>query len=446
VGGEGPTSGNLDRIQIVKGWTRSGQSFEKVFDVVWAGDRKPAKGTGVVPPIGSTVDVENATYTNAIGAVELKTVWTDPEFDPSLHAFYYARVLEIPTPRWTTIQAKQLGVPPPDVVAATIQERAWSSPIWYTPSAEARKNAKPGITVADLKKKGAVALSDAQLRALIVEKSVWLENRVTGEKYEILYRRGRRPRGALRHFPRLRARHRAAGRPERAPLQHGLRDGDRLPARGRHRRRAHPSLAMGTDSAAHGGRRRRAGGRVLPVEGDRMSGPPMRLPHRLVAVIGGLVLASCPSRAEAHLVTTGLGPLYDGLLHFALTPEDLVPVLALALLAGLRGVTHGRRALFVLLGGLVASDARLPLGATTLLAALLGLGHGYLNGSALAQPGLGGVGLLGIVAAVFTLVALAASFVVPLRAVWARVVVRVAGSWIAAIGLLLVGWAIRSGA
>ena len=102
-----PTSGNLDRIQIVKGWTKSGQSFEKIFDVVWAGDRKPDKWTGVVPPIGSTVDIENATYTNTIGAVELKTVWTDPEFDPSLHAFYYARVLEIPTPRWTTIQAKQ---------------------------------------------------------------------------------------------------------------------------------------------------------------------------------------------------------------------------------------------------------------------------------------------------------------------------------------------------
>ena len=87
--------------------------------MVWAGDRKPDKWTGVVPPIGSTVDVENATYTNTIGAVELKTVWTDPEFDPSLHAFYYARVLEIPTPRWTTIQAKQLGIAPPDVVAAT---------------------------------------------------------------------------------------------------------------------------------------------------------------------------------------------------------------------------------------------------------------------------------------------------------------------------------------
>jgi len=182
-----PTSGNLDRIQIVKGWTKSGQSFEKVFDVVWAGDRKPAKATGMVPPIGSTVDVENATYTNTIGAVELKTVWTDPEFDPSLLAFYYARVLEVPTPRWTTIQAKQLGVPHPGVVAASVQERAWSSPIWYAPSAEARKNSNPGITVADLKKKGAVALSDAQLTALIVEKSVWLENKVTGDRYEILY-------------------------------------------------------------------------------------------------------------------------------------------------------------------------------------------------------------------------------------------------------------------
>jgi urease accessory protein len=206
-----------------------------------------------------------------------------------------------------------------------------------------------------------------------------------------------------------------------------------------------------------------------------MSGPTMRLPHRLLAVIGGLALASCPSGAEAHLVTTGLGPLYDGLLHVALTPEDLVPALALALLAGLRGVTHGRRTLFVLpvawllggaiglavpggvspnwtalsfvlLGGLVAVEARLPMSATTLLAALLGLGHGYLNGSILARPGLGAVGLLGIVAAVFTLVALGASFVVPLRAAWARVVVRVAGSWIAATGLLLIGWAMRSGA
>ncbi len=182
-----PTSGNLDRIQVVKGWSKSGQSFERVYDVVWAGDRKPNNWTGVVPPIGNTVDVENATYTNTIGAVELKTVWTDPDFDPSLHAFYYARVLEIPTPRWTTIQAKQLGIAPPDVVPATLQERAWSSPIWYTPSAEARKSAKSNPTVADLKTKGAVALDDAALRALIVDKSLWFENLVTGDKYEVVY-------------------------------------------------------------------------------------------------------------------------------------------------------------------------------------------------------------------------------------------------------------------
>jgi hypothetical protein len=182
-----PTSGNLDRIQIVKGWTKSGQSFEKVFDVVWSGDRKPDKWTGVVPPIESTVDIDNATYTNTVGSTELKTVWTDPEFDPSVYAFYYARVLEIPTPRWTTIQAKKLGIAPPDVVAATIQERAWTSPIWYRPSAEARKNAKSGMTVTDLKNKGAVALDDAQLKALIVDKSVWLQNTVTGDKYMIIY-------------------------------------------------------------------------------------------------------------------------------------------------------------------------------------------------------------------------------------------------------------------
>jgi Protein of unknown function (DUF3604) len=182
-----PTSGNLDRIQVIKGWSKSGQSFEKIFDVVWAGDRKANKWTGQVPPIQSTVDIENATYANTVGSVELKTVWTDPEFDASVDAFYYARALEIPTPRWTTLQAKKLGIQPPDVVPATVQERAWSSPIWYTPSAEARKNAKPGTTVADLKKQGAVALDGAQLKALIVEKSPWLQNNVTGDKFQMIY-------------------------------------------------------------------------------------------------------------------------------------------------------------------------------------------------------------------------------------------------------------------
>ena len=178
-----PTSGNLDRVQVIKGWTKNGQSFEKIYDVVWSGDRKPDKWTGRVPAIQSTVDIEKATYTNSVGATELKTVWTDPEFDSSLHAFYYARVLEIPTPRWTLIQAVKAGLPPPDVVPLTGQERAWSSPIWYTPSAEARKNAPAGMTVADLKKKGATQLNDAQLKALIAGKAFWVQNNVTGEQW-----------------------------------------------------------------------------------------------------------------------------------------------------------------------------------------------------------------------------------------------------------------------
>jgi hypothetical protein len=178
-----PTSGNLDRVQVVKGWTQNGQSFEKVFDVVWAGDRKPDKWSGRVPAIQSTVDFEKATYTNSVGSTELKTVWTDPEFDASQHAFYYARVLEIPTPRWTLIQAVKAGLPPPDVVPLTGQERAWTSPIWYAPSAEALKSAAAGTTVTELKKKGINALNDAQLKALLVGKAIWLRNNVTGEQF-----------------------------------------------------------------------------------------------------------------------------------------------------------------------------------------------------------------------------------------------------------------------
>jgi hypothetical protein len=182
-----PTSANLDRIQIIKGWTQNGQSFEKIFDVAWAGDRKPDKWSGRVPAIQSTVDLEKASYTNSVGSTELKTVWSDPEFDSSLHAFYYARVLEIPTPRWTLIQAVKAGIPPPDVVPLTGQERAWSSPIWYAPSADARKNAPAGMTVADLQKKGAKPLSDAQLKALIVGKAFWVRNNVTGEQFSVAY-------------------------------------------------------------------------------------------------------------------------------------------------------------------------------------------------------------------------------------------------------------------
>jgi len=178
-----PTSANLDRIQIIKGWTQNGQSFEKIYDVTWSGDRQPDKWTRRVPAIQSTVDIEKATYTNSVGSVELKGVWTDPEFDASLHAFYYLRVLEIPTPRWTLIQAVKSGLPPPDVVPLTGQERAWTSPIWYTPSAEARKSAQAGTTVPDLKTKGAAALNDAQLKTLIVGKAHWLRNNVTGEQF-----------------------------------------------------------------------------------------------------------------------------------------------------------------------------------------------------------------------------------------------------------------------
>jgi hypothetical protein len=182
-----PDSANLDRIQIVKGWSRNGQSFERIYDVAWSGQRKPDPASGEVPPVGSTVDIAQATYTNKIGAVDLKTVWTDPEFDPSLDAFYYARVLEIPTPRWTTLQAKELGVVPPEGYALTIQERAWSSPIWFTPSAEASKKAVPGVTVADLVRRRGVALDDDELKQLVFGKTLVVRNTVTGQRFELLY-------------------------------------------------------------------------------------------------------------------------------------------------------------------------------------------------------------------------------------------------------------------
>ena len=126
-------SGNLDRIQIVKGWIdAAGAQHESIHDVVWSGDRKPG-ADGKLPPVGNTVDVAHATYTNSIGTGELSGAWTDPDFKPGERAFYYARVLEIPTPRWSTIDAARLGIAIPAGLAATIQERAWSSSIWYTP-------------------------------------------------------------------------------------------------------------------------------------------------------------------------------------------------------------------------------------------------------------------------------------------------------------------------
>ncbi|KAA1191905.1 DUF3604 domain-containing protein [Pseudohalioglobus sediminis] len=123
---------NLDRIQIVKGWQEGGKTMEKVYDVVWAGDRKPGKD-GKLPPVGDTVDARTASWTNTIGASELGTVWTDPDFDPQQRAFYYARVLEIPTPRWTTHDAFRFGIDIPEGAPVSTQERAYTSPIWYTP-------------------------------------------------------------------------------------------------------------------------------------------------------------------------------------------------------------------------------------------------------------------------------------------------------------------------
>ncbi len=128
-----PYSGNLDRIQIIKGWVDAdGEMQEKIFDVVWAGDRAPGED-GKLPPVGDTVDVENASFTNTIGAPELITVWTDPEFDPSLDAFYYARVIEIPTPRWTAYDAAYFEESDfPEDTVMKVTERAYSSPIWYS--------------------------------------------------------------------------------------------------------------------------------------------------------------------------------------------------------------------------------------------------------------------------------------------------------------------------
>jgi len=128
-----PIGANLDRIQIIKGWMDAkGELHEKVYDVAWSGGRKP-DANGILPSVGSTVDIESATWTNTIGAPELITVWKDPEFDAKQRAFYYARVIEIPTPRWTAYDAKRFGVTPLPGTRMTITERAYTSPIWYTP-------------------------------------------------------------------------------------------------------------------------------------------------------------------------------------------------------------------------------------------------------------------------------------------------------------------------
>jgi len=178
-----------------------------------------------------------------------------------------------------------------------------------------------------------------------------------------------------------------------------------------------------------------------------------------------------PSDAAAHLVTTGMGPVYDGIGHLLLTPEDLVPALAVALYAGLRGRVSGKRVLFffplawllgglaglfagsmptfplsaisfLLLGALIAADLHLPDNVFTVLAAAIGIMHGFFNGIAL-KTGPAGLGLLGIMATLFVLVAIVSAFILSLKPPWTRIVVRVAGSWVAAMGLLMVGWFFR---
>lgn len=185
------------------------------------------------------------------------------------------------------------------------------------------------------------------------------------------------------------------------------------------------------------------------------------------------VLLSWPGAAQAHLMTTGLGPVYDGISHLFLTFDDLLPVVAMALLAGLNGPAAGRRALFLLpaawlaggtaghltgiaplpagvtslsllvLGILTAADLKLRPVVVTALAVALGTMHGWLNGASIALAGREATGLVGIAGAIFLLVALVSALVVSLRRPWTRIAVRVAGSWIAAIGLLLLGWALR---
>jgi hypothetical protein len=129
-----PDGANLDRVQIVKGWLdRKGDLQEKVYDVAWSGHREIDSDTGKLPAVGNTVDVEQATFKNTIGRASLATVWEDPDFDRKERAFYYVRVLEIPRPRWTTYDAAYFDIEVPDGAPKTIQDRAYTSPIWYTP-------------------------------------------------------------------------------------------------------------------------------------------------------------------------------------------------------------------------------------------------------------------------------------------------------------------------
>ncbi len=181
---------NLDRIQVVKCWTARGLLFEKVFDVVASDGRKPDPRTGHVPLVGNTVDVSAAAYRNDIGATELAAAWTDPDFDPSLACVYYARILEIPTPRWSTYDAVKHGLPIPTNAPATVQQRAWTSLVWYTPS-ELDRSERPTpeglFTVAQLADRGIAPMTDDEIRAVTVGRTVRSVNLVTGFEVAIHY-------------------------------------------------------------------------------------------------------------------------------------------------------------------------------------------------------------------------------------------------------------------
>ena len=192
---------------------------------------------------------------------------------------------------------------------------------------------------------------------------------------------------------------------------------------------------------------------------------------RLLCIL--LAVLAVPARAHAHLMNTGFGPFYDGLTHLFVTPEDLLPVIALTLLGGLRGARFARAVLFVLpvawlagsvagllvtpqvtltaltaavtigLGALVAADLPLPLALVVGLTVVLGMLNGGLNGMELAKVRVGALSAAGVACALFVLVALLAGQVASVRLSWARVAIRVAGSWIAAIGLFMLGWSVR---
>jgi hydrogenase/urease accessory protein HupE len=200
-----------------------------------------------------------------------------------------------------------------------------------------------------------------------------------------------------------------------------------------------------------------------------MKVPHVKILHKTLIIAIGLLFY--PSFASAHLVTTGLGPVYDGIGHLVMTPEDLVPALAIALFSGLRGAAPGRRALFVLplawfaggllgaaieglptmpvasisfliLGVLVAADLNLSPKTFTAVVVVVGFVHGVLNGVAL-KDSTGILGLIGIMATLFIIVAIVSAFIISLRKPWTRIVVRVAGSWVAAMGILMFGWLMR---